>query len=608
MPKLAWVLIPLAAYAAALAVLAWRGRTPARLALNVHTSLLLLAYLLATAGLGIFWVANQQLPVFDWHYLFGYATLALVGVHLVFNLPIVIRWLVRKQPNPQPARTGGPRLVGQATLLAAAFGLAYFIGTRQSGDEFPSGLQEGSGAISPAAQAVVEYHAFSSASRGNVFMRAPGVAWGTAPPPFKRYQTPSIGLARGTAGGPSLGEMLRGPARGPGRLDLEGLGHMLYLSAGITGRRGGNALRAAPSSGALFPSELYVVARKVDGLAPGLYHYDPENHRLDILGGLPATAGAAAADEADAAIVLSAIFRRTGYKYHNRAYRYAAADAGHLLENVRLGAHLAGMHARLLPAFDDDAAARAIAVDGVEEGVLAIVALTGAPATLAPPAPERFLAIGEFAATSIGVTGIVQRATSLRREAPSGGDTLRMPAPEMAALALHDTIVKRRSERRFNEANLTLVALSSLLAEAAQPAQLSAAVRLNVVVNRVSGLAPGVYRYLPRHALVRLRGGDFQSQAQSAALSQDVIGDAAAVLILSADRDQALAEGARGYRHVLIESGLVGERWLLGATARGLAACPVGAFYDDEAAALIGVDAKRHWILHFAAVGVRPER
>lgn len=607
MPKLAWVLIPLAAYAAVLAVLAWRGRTPARLALNVHTSLLLLAYLVTTAGLGIFWVANQQLPVFDWHYLFGYATLGLVAVHLVFNLPIVIRFLSRKQTKPQPARTGGPRLVGQAVLLAAAFGLAYFIGTRQGGDGFPSQLTPGSGTASPAAQAVVEYHAFSSASRGNVFMRAPGVEWGTPPPPFKRYQTPSIDLARGKAGGASFGEMLRGPARAPGNLNLERLGHMLYLSAGITERRGGNALRAAPSSGALFPSELYVVARNIDGLAPGLYHYDPENHRLDILGALPATAGAAAADEADAAIVLSAIFRRTGYKYHNRAYRYAAADAGHLLENVRLGAHLAGMHARLLPAFDDDAAARAIAVDGVEEGVLAIVALTRAATTPAPPSPERFLAVAEFAATSIGVTGIVQRATSLRREAPPGGDIVRLPAPDMAAYALHDTIVKRRSERRYGEGDITLVALSSLLAGAAQPAQLSAAVRLNVVVNRVQGLAPGVYRYLPRHALVRLRSGDFQSQAQSAALSQDVIGDAAAVLILSAYRDQVLAEGARGYRHVLIEAGLVGERWLLGATARGLAACPVGAFYDDEAAALIGADAKRHWILHFAAVGLRPE-
>ena len=603
MPKLAWVLIPLAVYAAILAVLAWRGRAPARMAINVHTSLLLMAYLLTTAGLGIFWVANQQLPVFDWHYLFGYATLALVAIHLIFNLPIVVRWFARKAAKPAARQPGGPRLVLQAAALAAAFGVAFYVGTRQADDALPPPVATD---VPASVQAVIQYHAFSTASRSGVFKRAAGVEWGSPPPPFKRYeQAKTIALTRGAPGGASLGDMLAMPASGRGRLNLARLGEMLYLSAGITLQRGGNALRAAPSSGALFPSELYVIARSVDGLEPGLYHYDPEHHRLDVLGALPATLGAAEADQADAAIVLSAVFRRTGYKYHNRAYRYAAADAGHLLENVRLGAHRAAMHARLLQAFDDAAAARAIRVDGVEEGVLAVMALNRRPAS-APPQPERFAPVASVAPSALGVTGIVQRATSLQREAAPTGEVTALPAPQPFTRDLHETIVKRRSERRFSGEALPLSSLSSLLAASAQPAQLSGALQLNLVVNRVAGLAPGVYRYLPpQHALLRLRGGDHQAAVRSAALSQDVIGDAAAVLILSADRDQLLAEGARGYRHVLLEAGLIGERWLLGSTAAGLAACPVGAFYDDEAAALIKADPARHWVLHFAAVGIR---
>ena len=602
MPKLAWVLIPLALYAAILAMLAWRGRSPARMAINVHTSLLLMAYLLTTAGLGIFWVANQQLPVFDWHYLFGYATLALVAIHLVFNLPIVVRWFSRQAARPAPRQAGGPRLVLQAAALAAAFGVAFYVGTRQADDALPPAVTTD---MPASLQAVIQYHAFSSASRTGVFKRAAGVEWGSPPPPFKRYeQVQTIALARGAPGGASLGDMLAMPASGRGRLDLARLGEMLYLSSGITLQRGGNALRAAPSSGALFPSELYIVARSVDGLAPGLYHYDPEHHRLDVLGPLPATLGAAAADQAEAAIVLSAVFRRTGYKYHNRAYRYAAADAGHLLENVRLGAHRAGMHAQLLQAFDDAAASRAIRVDGVEEGVLAVMALNREPAS-APLRQERLAPVAAAGASALGVTGIVQRATSLQNVVAPAGEITALPVAQPFTRDLHQTIVQRRSERRFSADALPLSSLSSLLGAAAQPAQLSGAVALNVVVNRVAGLAPGVYRYLPEHALLRLRSGDHQAAARSAALSQDAIGDAAAVLILSADRDQLLAQGARGYRHVLIEAGLIGERWLLGATAAGLAACPVGAFYDDEAAALIGADPGRHWVLHFAAVGIR---
>ncbi|HEY0821193.1 MAG TPA: nitroreductase family protein, partial [Rhizobacter sp.] len=137
------------------------------------------------------------------------------------------------------------------------------------------------------------------------------------------------------------------------------------------------------------------------------------------------------------------------------------------------------------------------------------------------------------------------------------------------------------------------------------------AVRVNVVVHQVSGLAPGAYRYEPaQHALVPAPVPPApRSAARAAALDQDVIGDAAVVFVLTIDRAAFAADPlgpARGYRHAFIETGLVGERVYLEAGARGLAACGVGAFYDDEAQALVGVDPAREWVLHFAALGVKP--
>ena len=602
LPKFAWVLGPLLLYGLACAFLAWRGRAPSRFALNVHISLLLLAYLLCTAGLGIFWVANQQLPVFDWHYLFGYATVLLVSLHLFFNLPVVLRWLGKGRAKPAAATSGGgPSLLAKAAAVLLALGAAYYVGTRQGGAEIR--LAAGPGQEHP----VARYHAFSSESRASVFQRAPGVAWGDAPPPFKQYpDAKQIMLEKGGPGASTFAHMLSAPAPATA-LDLAAIGRVLYLSAGVTLQRGGNALRAAPSSGALFPSELYMVARRVAGLAPGLYHYDPQRHRLQLLGPVPAVSGAARAADADALVLQSAVFRRTGYKYHNRAYRYALADAGHLLENLRLAAHGAGLSAQLLPQFDDAAAARALGIDGVEEGVLSIMALqrkAEPPAVVQPG--DHFLPVQPAASTSIGVTGIVHQLTSLRAVTaphPSGA-AVALPAPAPAARELYTTIVTRRSERRFSDDPIPLAQLSGMLADLRQPPQLYGAIAISVVVNRVAGLAPGVYRYGPGHALQLVRSGDFAAAAQSAALSQDAIGAAAAVLILSSERDDVLAGGARAYRHALIETGLIGERWLLGAVARGLAACPVGAFYDDEAAALIGVDGRRHWVFHFAALGV----
>lgn len=608
-PKILWALLPLLIYAAVLAVLVWRGRAPSRLALNVQTSLLLIAYLLTTASLGLFWVANQQLPVFDWHYLFGYTTLLLVSVHLIFNLPVVLSWLRRKPPKQAAGdrKRGGTLTLGKVAAGLAMLGAAFFLGTRHGASELSFHWTATDDVQSGPADAVIRYHEFSSESRSSVFKRAPGVEWGS-PPTFKRYpDVPRVALDRGKPGAFGLSDALRAPIARTHRLRLAELGELLYLSDGITARRGGNTLRAAPSSGALYPTELYLLARSVEGLPAGLYHYDPEHHRLDVLGGATDALGAPQADGADAVVVLTAVFRRTGYKYRNRAYRYAVADAGHLLENLRLAGHNAGLQASLVARFDEALTAKAIGVDGAEEGVLAIMDLRRAPGRAQSgdgPSRDRFVAAPAPADTSIGVTGMVQRATSLRL-APDDvqTNTIALPPPEPAARDVHQTITQRRSKRRFLAEPVPLSTLSSMLADMAQPPQLSSAIRINLVVNRVAGLPPGVYRYLSQHALVRVRDGKFAAAAQTAALSQDVIGDAAVVLVLSAERERMLAEGARGYRHAYLEAGMIGERWLLGAVARGLAACPVGAFYDDEAAALIGVDSRRQWVLHFAALG-----
>lgn len=620
--KIAWVLLPLVLYGLLL-VLAWRGRAPSRMSVNMHGSLLLMVYLLTTAGLGLFWVANQQLPVFDWHFLFGYATLLLVSLHLFFNLPLLVRWLrQRRSAAPEPAASASAqgaagsvlrwRVAGAWLAAPVALGLAFWLGML-AGDGGHGPAAPVGATPEDAVQAALRFHEYSSESRTSAFRRAPVPSLDLQLPVFKTYAgVPHIALERGAPAqdGRSLGAMLRGPgALRP--LTLVSLGQLLYLSAGVTARRGGIALRAAPSSGALFPAELYVVARRVSGLPSGLYHYDPEHHRLDALGGSPAWfSPAPGIADPDALIVVAAVFDRTAWKYRNRAYRYVAADLGHLLENVRLAGHYAGLPVHLPVLFDEAQTAHALGLDGRQEGVLALAAL-GGRATVPPPATD---AARGGAKMPAGVTGVIHAATSLGAgEAPhlaaaqSAGekpDVVALPRAVAAAADLHATIAKRRSQRRFAADHIALADLAALLADMAQKPLLSNALRADLVVNRVTGLPPGVYRYLPdRHALKLVRQGEFAQQAQSAALSQDVIGGAAVVLILSAERLPMFAQGARGYRMAFLEAGMMGQRWLLGATARGLAACPVGAFYDDEAAKLVQADPQQRWVLHFAALG-----
>ena len=188
-----------------------------------------------------------------------------------------------------------------------------------------------------------------------------------------------------------------------------------------------------------------------------------------------------------------------------------------------------------------------------------------------------------------------------------------LPTTELVASDWLRLIAARRSVRRYADAPLRLADLAAVLARMAAEAgpRLSTAVRIDVVVHAVDGLGPGAYRYRPAdHALLhrrRLASSD-RAATRAAALDQDVIGDAAAVFVLSIDRAAFAADPlgpARGYRHAFLEAGRVGERIYLEAAARGLGACAVGAFYDDEAAALVGVDPAREWVVHFAALGVR---
>ncbi|WP_395407008.1 SagB/ThcOx family dehydrogenase [Pseudoduganella sp. UC29_106] len=323
--------------------------------------------------------------MFDWHYLFGYATLLLVSLHLFFDLPVLVRWLRRTAaatPATPPSASSPPHAAASsrrwralAVWFAAplALGAAFWLGA-----QFASAPAPQRAAPDDPIHAVLRFHEYSSESRTSAFRRAPVPALDVQPPVFKSYpDAPHIPLGRGTPSrdGRSLGAMLGGP--GAARpLTLAALGEILFLSAGVTAHRGGLALRAAPSSGALFPGEVYIAARHVDGLPAGLYHYDPEHHRLDGLGALPLSL-APLIGNADVLVVVAAVLDRTAWKYRNRAYRYVAADLGHLLENVRLAGHYAGLPVHLPVLFPESQLTHAFNLDSRQEGALALARLGG---------------------------------------------------------------------------------------------------------------------------------------------------------------------------------------------------------------------------------------
>ena len=147
-------------------------------------------------------------------------------------------------------------------------------------------------------------------------------------------------------------------------LKLSDISQLLWSAQGITDIRG---LRAAPSAGALYPLELYVVAGTVDGLAQGVFHYDPQQHQLIKTGGRDVRAALTEAalsqawiQDAAAVIVFTADYQRTRRKYGNRAERYVHIEVGHAAENLFLQAVSLGLASVVVGAFDDDELARVL--------------------------------------------------------------------------------------------------------------------------------------------------------------------------------------------------------------------------------------------------------
>ena len=142
-------------------------------------------------------------------------------------------------------------------------------------------------------------------------------------------------------------------------LTLAEVSQLLWAAQGITSPRG---LRTAPSAGALYPLEIYVVAGNVDDLPDSVYKYRPDKHELtrvldgDKRNGLCSAAlGQTSVRNAAAVIVISAAYDRTTVKYGDRGITYVHMESGHAAQNVFLQAVPLNLGTVVIGAFYDDA-------------------------------------------------------------------------------------------------------------------------------------------------------------------------------------------------------------------------------------------------------------
>lgn len=413
-------------------------------------------------------------------------------------------------------------------------------------------------------------------------------------------------------------------------LDLDRLARIVVLTHALTAkaRYGGTEFyyRSVASAGALYPFELYLAVRNVSGLSDGLYHHTVGIHALTRLRSgnvLPAVSDAIrSGTEAtpELAFFLTSIFYRSSWKYRDRAYRYSLLDTGHLAENLSFALKAARLPFQPYYDFDDRKINALLAVDDTREVCLVLVCVgsertsegSDAPAIKDPPR-----SLPEASRVSVRektyplIRQVHESAYDAARPAEPPSKMIdclglkpepdaKIPAslnwPEVMTYA--QAVFKRRSHRNFVPTRLsadTLWALLDLICStpfSPPDGQIIAAnsIAVGVLAGNVEAMEPGFHMLdLDEKSISSVKAGAMMEKMAHVCLDQGWLANCAVHFVFLADLDSlGRALGPRGYRYAMLTAGRLGQRIYLGATAMRIGCCGIGAFYDNEAASVLG--------------------
>lgn len=454
--------------------------------------------------------------------------------------------------------------------------------------------------------------------------------------------------------------------------DLNSLGAWLQLSLGITAWKSYGpdrwAVRANPSSGNLHPTEAYVLIQGMPALSDGLYHYDPEQHQLELRAQYTTQTTA----QPQLAVVLTSVMWREQWKYGERAFRYCQLDTGHAQGALRYAAAALGWSLVEQPYVGTATLAQLTGIDRLEEfparrqpeteceeaEILLAVGLDGQhPKPLEAEALRALATQAQWQGTASSidpypmyrwpaVTDVAQASRSEDqpyRDTPQPAPELPPPYPDSLPLvgqqSVQQLIIQRRSAQRFDpnyvlSAEGLRILLARLQPSACAPWDTLShppRIALLVFILNVEGLETGLY-LIPRHpdlwaelktqlssqyqpepvqgfeGLLRLMTAEplaVKRLSRSAHCHQDIAGGSCLTLGMLAPLDALLEqEGPSAYRALYREAGLIGQLLYLEAEAQQIRGTGIGCFFDDPVHTLVGLEGMSWQSLYHFTLGL----
>lgn len=421
---------------------------------------------------------------------------------------------------------------------------------------------------------------------------------------------------------------------------MEKLSKLLYYTNGITAIVPYSPpllLRAAPSAGGLYPTEIYITAKNYPGLEDGIYNFQVKTHSLirfwdkDVWNQLKESCfNDSSFDNSDLSIIFTGVFFRSSWRYEERAYRRILLDTGHVIGNMSVYSSFIGKKCNIIGGFKDNELNDLLWLDKDSESALAVINLSDTnishtSATLA----SKVLFDGhnnnnlllDFHNSGNIDTYIEPRTLkpdelSQARLSLVFGETLE---PEIIDWdnKIEETILNRRSTRSYTGEAITKEEVSQIISFTYLPELYKdqgfdpepeffdlSIIETYIAVTDVEGLEDGCYHYSPsKKQLKQIRFKNFREELCYLCLGQDLGRDAGLVVFHTANLKRAIEKyGERAYRYLHLDSGNLGERLNLACLKLDLGVSGIGGFFDDQVNELLGIPEDQA-VLYITTIG-----
>ena len=336
-------------------------------------------------------------------------------------------------------------------------------------------------------------------------------------------------------------------------------------------------LRVNPSAGALYPTEVYVQVRGIEGIVNGIYHLEVENNCLTLIYEL-------IDDGLESYIIpgksingfiflISCVYYRSSWKYQNRSVRYCFLDSGHHLGAIAASAFLHNRDIQLIFDFDKLALNSDLGFENKEfitacavSGEIQDTKIRRLRLKIPFVSGTDYFEPNQFIEDAY-------KATALQK---SRQQKLEYPQFDFDKDKFYQTIWNRRSIRRFRKESISQEDYLYVVQQLQQsiPTENYEKIEIYSVVHRVEGMTPGLYKgtYL-------VKTGNFSEKTGYLCINQAIARDGAVTLFLVSDY--------LNYQTAMQIVGFLGQRLYLTSNYLRFQCSGIGAYYDDETQELL---------------------